>query len=197
MNESPYLLLKASATHVPLAADSVNLIIATPPYLGERRTRKHQFCARSQDERDAHLACFLEEAARLLRPGGNVLLHWTKPKMRSPRSKVQIVFDALKKRVENGTGRLDSVAPQSFSVHYEDLDGFSWFALPSHVYRALIKHYSRRGDTVVHVFAGSGNGGIAALELSRRPVLIDLHYHRFILRRLERHRRSRAKEWVV
>jgi hypothetical protein len=35
----PFLLLKATAAQIPLRTSSADLVIATPPYVGERRTR--------------------------------------------------------------------------------------------------------------------------------------------------------------
>jgi DNA modification methylase len=54
------------------------------------------------------------------------------------------------------------------------------------VYRALLEQYSKPEQIVTHVFSGSGNGGIAAVLLNRKAILIVLHYHREVVKRLRR-----------
>lgn len=45
-----YLLLKANGGQIPLSNNSVSLVIATPPYLGERHHRKEDFCTSDPED---------------------------------------------------------------------------------------------------------------------------------------------------
>jgi hypothetical protein len=45
VNTLPYLLLKANAEQLPLRDSSVSLVLATPPYLGEKRIRARKSIA--------------------------------------------------------------------------------------------------------------------------------------------------------
>jgi DNA modification methylase len=178
----PYLLLKATAGQIPLRTNSADLVIATPPYVGERRTHPGEYCTRDGAEFEGFMARFLDEAIRIARPHGFVLLHARRPERRMPDGKKPIVFSVLQKRA----GKPATLGSRTFKTRYSRVGNFSWVALPIWLYRGLLHRYSRPGDLVVHLFSGSGNGGMAALEMSRNPVLIDLHYHRQVNRRLKK-----------
>jgi DNA modification methylase len=180
-----FLLLKASADRLPLAQNSASLVIATPPYLGARALRRHEYGARHASEYDQLMAKMFSEAARVLKPGGYILLHTNYPAVFRPRRERAVIFTVHRK----GGGvrqRLRAREPVAFPTRHVYLKGFSWPALPVWVYRSLVEEYSRRGDLIVHVFSGSGNGGVAALQLGRKAALVDLHYHRWVQRRLRR-----------
>jgi DNA modification methylase len=78
------------------------------------------------------------------------------------------------------------IGRETFIARYTWVGNLPWAALPLWLYREIVRRHSRPGDIVVHLFSGSGNGGLAALGLFRRPVLIDLHYHREVKRRLKK-----------
>jgi DNA modification methylase len=180
-----FLLLKASADQLPLANNSASLVIATPPYLGARALRRHEYGARHASEYDQLMAKMFSEATRIVRPGGHILLHTNYPAVFRPKRKSTVLFTHHRKG-GGGRRRLRALEPVAFPTRHVYLKGFSWPALPVWVYRSLVEKYSRRGDLIVHVFSGSGNGGVAALELGRKAALVDLHYHRQVQRRLRR-----------
>ncbi len=191
-----YLLLKANAGQIPLPTNSVSLVIATPPYIGVRRRRKGDFCTSDPEEYATLMARFLTEGTRIVRPYGHILLILRRPRIRRSRGARLVVFDVLQKRVLRGCSIRKRTKSETFLTHYVDVKDFPWWALPVRLYRSLIDRYSRPGETVAHVFSGSGNGGIAALELARRPILIDLHYHRQVRRRLDRKMESMRRTKV-
>ena len=180
-----FLLLKASADQLPLAHNSASLVIATPPYLGARALRRHEYGARQASEYDQLMAKMFSEATRVVKPGGHILLHTNYPAVFRPQRKRSVIFTVHRKS-GGGRQRLRALEPVAFSTRHVYLKGFSWPALPVWVYRSLVQKYSRPGDLTVHVFSGSGNGGVAAMELGRKVALVDLHYHRQVQRRLGR-----------
>jgi len=191
MNRPSYLLLKANADQLPLRANSVSLVIATPPYLGERRTRKNQYCTSDAQEYERWLRRSLAEATRIVKPGGTILLHNRRPRRRTARGERLVEFDVLQKALRGGGRAPKQLRTETFVTRFADVVEFSWWALPVRLYRTLIGRYSLPGETLAHIFSGSGNSGLAALELSRSPVLVDLHHHRQVQRRLRKKMRSR------
>jgi hypothetical protein len=180
-----FLVLKASADRLPLSNNSASLVIATPPYLGARALRRHEYGARDASEYDQLMAKMFSEATRVVRPGGHILLHTNYPAVFRPPRKRTVIFTVHRK---GGcvSQRLRALKPVAFPTRHVYLKCFSWPALPVWVYRSLVERYSRQGDLIVHVFSGSGNGGVAALQCGRKPVLVDLHYHRWVQGRLRR-----------
>lgn len=181
-----YLLLKANGCQIPLSNNSVSLVIATPPYLGERGRRKEDFCTSDPEEYAVLMARFLTEATRIVRPRGHILLILKRPRIRRSRGHRLVVFDVLQKQALRANWIRNHIKSETFLTHYVDVKYSTWWALPVRLYRSLIDRYSRPGEIVAHVFSGSGNCGIAALELARRPILIDLYYHRQVRRRLDK-----------
>jgi hypothetical protein len=177
---APYLLIKADATEIPLSESSIGLVIGTPPHLGEPGHRR-EFCTSNEEEYDGLIARFLSEAARIVEPRGYVLLNMSRTRRRNPK-----VFRVLQKRARRGESGLVTIRLERFRAHHANVKDFAWEAFPLRLYRTLIRRYSQAGAKVAHVFSGSGNGGIAALELGRKPILIDLHYHRQMRKRLSR-----------
>ena len=112
------------------------------------------------------------ECLRVLEPHGHLVLY-----LREGGSRIRKVFDIFQKRRRAGRWRLVMLRSQVFRVPYIEVPGFWWWALPVAFYRKLIARYSRPGTVVMHVFSGSGNGGIAAAQLGRTAVLVDRHYH--------------------
>jgi DNA modification methylase len=182
--ESPYLLVRADATRIPLRENSADLIIATPPHFGERRFSKSELCSSRPQEYKQMFERFLAEAVRVLKPYRYILLYTSSSKERNPK-----IFQVMQKRSRNRRWRPVLVKRESFRAHYAAVRNFYWEALPIRLYHDLIHRYSQPGDKVLHVFAGSGNGGIAALELGRWPVLIDLYY--------QKQARKRLNDWLA
>jgi hypothetical protein len=188
----PYLLIKGRGEKIPLLDKSVSLAIATPPYRGASRVSQKECCTGNAEQYEAFLCRFLEEAARIVKPGGYVLLHTNSTPIKRVKGVPQIEFTALRRQVRGSRHALKWVGSERFVTRYTRVNGITWLALPVSLYRVLIRRYSEPGDAIAHVFSGSGNSAIAALELSRVPVLLDLHYHREVKRRLSkwlRHRR--------
>ena len=186
MKPVPFFLLKARAEQIPLRDNSVSLVIATPPYLGAKRARQKDCSTYDPEQYRALLARFLRKASRTVKPGGHILLHTNEPPVLRIGTVIRIVFKVFEKRARGGQGAHRSVASETFKTRYRRLKGFWWLAFPIRVYLRLIRRYSRPGETVVHVFSGSGQGAIAALRCSRKPVLLDVHYHRQTRRRINR-----------
>ena len=184
MKHAPFFLLKARAEQIPLRDNSVSLVIATPPYLGVKRIPQKDCCTQDPEQYDALLARFLDEATRIVKPGGHILLHTDEWPAYSIRGSAQIVFQVFQKCVRRGLWAHRWVGSRTFRRRYRSVEGCRWAALPIRLYRDLVRGYSKPGEVVAHVFSGSGNGAIAALQSSRKPLLLDLHYHRQIKRRL-------------
>lgn len=189
MKSKPYLLLKATALQVPLLDKSVGLVIGTPPGLGEKRARKQQFCTNDLREYELMMAQFQAEAARIVKPSGYILLY--PGHLQKGMTKV---FEVFQKQMRRGRPALVHKTSAKFTTRYGNVKDFYWDAIPVWVYAALIRRYSEAGETIAHVFSGSGNSAIAALELSRKSVLIDLHYHRQVQRRLRKWAESRRRK---
>jgi hypothetical protein len=174
----PYLLAKADASQIPLKDNSVSLVIATPPNLGVKRRRKRDYCTSDQEEYALLMTKFLKEAIRILKPRRHILLISSLPGRRKSKGARRVVFHVLQKRVSRYRWTHVRIKSETFLTHYVEVRNFPWWALSVWLYRNLIRRYSEPGEIVAHIFSGSGNGGIAALELARKPVLIDLHYQR-------------------
>jgi DNA modification methylase len=187
MKSPPYLLLKATGFQIPLLDGSVGLVIATPPYFGEKRARRGEFCTSDRGEYRRLMTQFLGEATRIVKPYGHILLY-------ASGHEAGKVFEVFQKRIRGGRWTWVRVRSHSFTAHYVDVKGFSWEALPVRLYRELIHRYSAPGEAIAHVFSGSGNSGIAAVELRRKPVLVDLHHHRQVRRRLKKRMRSKPEK---
>jgi DNA modification methylase len=181
-----YLLLKANGGQIPLSNNSVSLVIATPPYFGESGYGKWDFCTTDPEEYARLMTRFLTEATRIVRPRGHILLILRRPRIRRSRGHRLVVFEVLQKRKLRDNWIRKHIKLEKFLTHYVDVKYSSWWALPVRLYRSLLDRYSRPGEIVAHVFSGSGNSGIAALELARKPILIDLYYHRRVGRRLDK-----------
>jgi DNA methylase len=186
MNGSPYLFIKASADHIPLANNSVSLVIATPPIFGARHRPKTDYCTSDPEEYDLFIRRFLKEATRIVQPRRHILLVESRTQPRGSKGARPIIFHVLQKQMSHGHWTDQRIRSETFFTHFLDVQGFPWWAFSLRLYRSLIRRYSEPGDIVAHVFSGSGNGAIAALELARTPILIDLHYHRQISRRLRK-----------
>jgi DNA modification methylase len=176
--ERPYLILKANATEIPLRDDSVSLVIATPPDLGVRHRRQKDYCTSDPDVYRTLMAKFLKEATRIVKRRGHILVVSDTSRTKKARGARRIVFQVLQKRIAGGHRTHERIKSEAFRTHYIEVRNFPWWALSVRLYRDLICRYSERGEIVAHVFSGSGNSGIAALKLERKPILIDLHYHR-------------------
>jgi len=182
-----YLLLKADAGQIPLRDSCVSFVIATPPYLGTKRFRRGEYCTRDPELYRAQISRFLTEAVRIVEPNRYIVLISSRPPVRKSRGARTIMFHLLQKRIFRGCWTHKHIKKIEFQTHYMDVKPFpTWWALPIKLYRTLLDRYSQSGETVAHVFSGSGNSCIAALESGRKPVLIDLHYHRRIRRRLNK-----------
>ena len=183
----PYYLLRADASQIPLATNSADLVIATPPFPGEKRFRQREFCTSSIVEYEAMTRDFLLEAVRIVRPSGYILFHTDTAVSPMPK-----IFDVLQKRKRRQQWVAAPVRRERHKVRSVSVKNFYWAALPVGFYRELIVRYSRPGETVVHVFSGSGNSGLAAMDCSRKPILIDLCYQRVMKKRLEDRARALA-----
>ena len=181
----PYLLLKADASQIPLKNNSVSLVIATPPGLYVKRRRKRDYCTSDQKEYASLMTKFLREATRILKPRRHILLISSRQGRGNSKGARRVVFHVLQKRASRGHWTPKRIKSETFLTHYVDVRNFPWWALSVRLYRNLIRRYTEPGEIVAHVFSGSGNGGIAALQLARKPVLIDLHYQRQTRRRLD------------
>ena len=186
LNGTRYLVLKGRAEQIPLRDNSSSLVIATPPYKGAARIAEEDCATRNPSEYERLLRRFLKEATRVVRPHGYILLHTNIPPVARVGNKYEIIFKVFQKRRRRGRWTHRKIASQAFRTHFARVKGIIWLAFPVRLYRALIRRYSAPGDTIVHAFSGSGNGAIAALELSRRPIALDLHHHRQVQRRLTR-----------
>jgi DNA modification methylase len=167
----------------------VRLVIATPPFLCEKRVRKTDYCTFDASEYKKWISDALAEAARIVVPKGHILLTTSMRKDGRVSRVKRVVFQVWQKRDARGGLRRRARA-ELFPRYFVDMKNFRWYALSIRLYQTLIQRYSRRGDIVAHIFSGSGNGGIAALQLARKPVLVDLHYHRKVERRLSRCQRG-------
>lgn len=195
MNGSRYLLLKASADRIPLMDNSVGLVIATPPMLGVRHRPKSDYCTSDAAEYDLLIRNFLAEATRVVQTRRHILL--IDRKLQSRRRSRRLVFHVLQKQAEKGGGIARRVRSETFLTHFVDIKECPWWAISLGIYRSLVERYSERGEKIAHVFSGSGNGAIAALQLDRRPILIDLHYHRQVHARLAKTMRPLALTSVL
>ena len=181
-----YLLLKCRAEKVPLRDNSVRLVLATPPYLGALGVSQEECPTKNSRRYDAFLASFLQEAGRILKPGGHILLHTNLPPVKRENGALRILFQILRKSNSGSVRRAARVGTIEFTTSFVWVRGICWAALPVWLYRDLVRRYSEPGEIVAHLFSGSGNGALAALTLSRKPVLVDLHYHRTVRKRLDR-----------
>ncbi len=186
INGSRYLLIKASANQIPLRDNSVSLVIATPPIFGVKHRPKADYCTSDLKEYDLFITRFLTQATKIVQPRGYILLIESRIEPRGSKGARRIIFHVLQKQILHGRWTHQRIRSDTFLTHFLDVKDFPWWALSLRLYRNLIQQYSHLGDIVVHVFSGSGNGAIAALDLGRRPILIDLHYHRQVERRLRK-----------
>jgi len=182
----PFLVVKANAGQLPIKKDSVGLVIATPPYIGARVFRNGDYCTSNPKEYKSMIDTFLAEAIKMLKPYGHLLITSSRPPSGGYKGGRKIVFRVLQKRADRGGWISKPARFEIFFTHYMLVEPMCWWALPIRVYQSLLQRYSAVDDVVAHVFSGTGNGGIAALELRRKVVLIDLHYHRDVMRRLNR-----------
>lgn len=185
---APYLLVRGRAESIPLLNNAIDLVIATPPYRGTGRVRQNECCTRNAEQYDALLCRFLEEAARIVKPGGYILLHTRWLPVKNIGGVQQLEFWVFRRRIRSSRQALEWVRMDRYAAPFVKGEGIDWYGLPVRLYRLLLLRYSEAGDTVAHVFSGSGNSAITALELLRVPILLDLHYHATVKRRLD--------EWI-
>lgn len=186
MNNPSYVLIKADAVQIPLRNESVSLVIATPPYIGTARLHIRGFCTSDPDVHWELITLFLNEATRIVKPHGHIVLISSRKPLEKSRGARHIVFHVLQKHVSLGCSILKQIRSEVFLTHYTDVKAFPWWALPIQLYMALLVRYSKTGEVIAHIFSGSGNSGIAALRMKRRPILIDLYYHRQTKKRLDK-----------
>jgi hypothetical protein len=182
-----FLVVKANAGSLPLKDNSVNMILATPPYIGARRLRKGDYCTCNPKEYKLLLDRFLSEAIRVLKRRGHLLITPSCPPSLRRVGARFVRFNVFRKGRRGRLWTCKFVRAETFWTHFVDFEGTCWWALPVGVYRDLVRKYSNVGEVVVHVFSGSGTSGIAAIEGGRKPLLIDLHYHGKVRARLRRH----------
>ena len=181
----PWLLLKANALRLPLRSSSVAFAIATPPHFGVKNLGRDGFCTGDKREFRALVSGVERECLRVLKPGGYAAFN-----TRQGRTRLSKPFQIFQKRRSGRGWQLHLVRAHNFRVHYVDVDGFWWWALPLSVYTRLLERYSQPGEVVAHIFCGSGNGGMAIVRAHRKAVLVDLHYHTLSQRRLRRQWRA-------
>ena len=190
---APYLLIRGRAQSIPLLDRAIDLVIATPPYRGARCVSQKDCCTKDGEKYDALLCRFLEEAGRIIKPGAYILLHtrWLALKKRAGIQRIE--FHVFRRPTGGAPCTVEWIRSERFATPFARVKGIPWLGFPVWLYRLLIQRYSEPGHIVAHVFSGTGNSAIAALELSRVPILLDLHYHRAVKRRLNKWvRRERA-----
>ena len=185
-HEDLYLLLRCRAEQIALRDRSAELVIATPPYHGTRGVPRKDCCPCDPRSFGAFLARCLGEAMRIVKPGGYVLIHTRKTPLNSTRGLHRVVFQVLKKSAVETRQTIDWLKVEKFRVHFVRVKGVNWYGFPVSFYQILVRRYSRPGARVVHIFSGTGNSAIAALNLSRFPILIDLNHHQQVQRRLDK-----------
>jgi len=183
---SCYLLLKSRAEQTPLRDNSVRLVLATPPYRGILGVRQEECPTKNPRRYEVFLARCLKEARRILKPGGHYLLHTNLPPVKREKGALRIVFRVMRKSNRGSVGKAAWVESEEFTTRFVWIRGISWAAFPVWLYRDLVRRYSQPGEIVAHLCSGSGNAALAALMLSRKPVLVDLHNHRRVKERLDR-----------
>lgn len=184
-----FLVIKADAGHLPLKSRCVSLVLATPPYIGARRFRKGDYCTSDPIQYRSFINTFLVEANRILKLRGHLLILPPRAPSTTRVGARLVKFNVLRKDPFDHDWTRKIKGCETCWTHFVRFESCWWAARPR-VYRSLMQRYSSVGDTVVHVFSGSGNSGVAALEVGRKPVLIDLHYHRNALRRLRQYVRQ-------
>ena len=193
LSKPSYFLLRASAEHLPLLENVAGLVLMTPPYLGAGRVPQRECCTRDPAAYTMFLGHALDGAARIVEPGGYILFHTNLLPVRRGGGIPRVRFQVFR-RLTRGTGcRIRQVDQWETAVRLARIRGTKWLGLPVHTYESLIRRYSRPGEMVVHVFSGTGNSALAALASGCFPVLIDLHHHRFVRRRLNRRLRHRRR----
>jgi len=178
-----YLVITADAGHLPLKSRSVDMMFATPPTIGDIPYRKGDYCTDSPAQYGKWMEGFLGEANRILKPDGYLLMSGARSPRRTHVGKRLVDFGVLHKERTGKTWALKKLRTEYFWTHYLRVQS-CWWAVRPWIYRELLLKYSQPGDIVAHVFSGSGNSGIASLELNRTPILLDLHYQRDARRRL-------------
>lgn len=180
-----YLLLKATAEKLPVADGMAGLVLVTPPYFGARRVPRGECNTFDLDTYASFLGRSLDEAARIARPGAYILFHTDRLPMQRIANVPRVRFEVFRKSRSSGCVMREA-GQWEVAVHLARVDGVKWLGLPVRIYEMLLRKYSRPGEIVVHVFSGTGNSALAAFPLGRIPVLVDLHHHRVVRRRLER-----------
>ncbi len=179
-----YLILKANANRLPLQDKSVDMVLATPPYIGARPVGKGAFCTNSSREYKRMIDSFLAEALRVVKEDGYILMSTSRSPAETRPGTVKVIFQVFRKRLRRRKWVAEAVGREGFWTHGLVVKRSCWLAIPVKVYRALWEKYSQPDQIVAHVFSGSGNGGIAAVLLNRKAILVDLHYHREVSKRL-------------
>ncbi len=185
LGSAAYLLLRCRAEQLAIRDNSVDLVIATPPYYGEPRVPRMDCCPGNSWVYGAFLARCLSEASRIVRPGGYILVHIGKLPLNLSGT-LPFLFHVLNKSARGSPRTVTWIGTEEFHARFVAINGINWYALPMWLYRAIISRYSRPGAIVVHTFSGTGNSAIAALRLSRFPILVDLHHHRQVESRLKK-----------
>lgn len=190
MPELRYLLVKATAEQLPLARETAGLVLMTPPYFGARQVPRRECNTTDLTAYTTFLGRALDEAARVAKCGGYILFHTNLRPVRNEGNIPVVRFEVFRRIGRGDDCTIEAAGHREVRVRLAQVEGVRWQGLPVRVYEILIRRYSRRAEIVTHVFSGTGNSALAALRLGRIPVLVDLHHHRIVQRRVRRHVRQ-------
>lgn len=89
------------------------------------------------------------------------------------------IFLPLAFEASAGPGRTSPDRPFAGDFHVKNrhpVSRFHWYhtKVPPNVIKTLIEYYTEPGQIVLDIFAGTGMTGVAAREVGRRSILIDL-----------------------
>jgi site-specific DNA-methyltransferase (cytosine-N4-specific) len=89
---------------------------------------------------------------------------------------------------EKGTTQEKRNMRDVWTINAGTFKGAHFATFPIELPKRCIKLARKKGDRVLDPFNGSGTTGCAALELGRKYIGLDLHYHDLAEQRIQKHK---------
>lgn len=175
-----FIIAQADSQHMPLADESVQCVVTSPPYWGLRDygVEGQLGLEPTPDAYVANLVAVFREVRRVLRQDGTVWLNLGDSYAGSGRGLMGDGTPSDRGTAKQGTNRGTTNGKRNrrtvWTIATEPYKGAHFATMPTKLVEPCILAGSRPGDVVLDPFAGSGTVGVVALRHGRAFVGLDL-----------------------